>query len=44
MKTCESCGSYFDPENVNIPVPIPDYMCAECGTQLTEEQVEQIID
>lgn len=43
MVICKSCNSNYDENNVSIPNPIPDYMCAECGTQLTKEQVDLII-
>ena len=41
-QTCNECGSTYDPENVTIPEPLPDLMCATCGTQLTQEQVEAL--
>lgn len=40
MKTCEQCHKEYDETNVNIPTPIPDGMCAYCGTQLTEEEIQ----
>lgn len=39
---CNSCGSTYDTDTVNIPQPAPDLMCAECGTQLTQEQVNNL--
>lgn len=44
MKTCEHCHKEYDETNVNIPNPIPDRMCAHCGTQLTEEEVQALIE
>jgi NMD protein affecting ribosome stability and mRNA decay len=43
MKTCEQCYKEYDETNVNIPNPIPDRMCHNCGTQLTEEEVSTLI-
>ena len=42
METCTTCGSSFDPETKEIPSVLPDFMCADCGTQLTEEDVKSI--
>jgi rRNA maturation endonuclease Nob1 len=42
MKTCTECNSQYDESNVVIPTPIPDGMCAVCGTQLTDEQIEEL--
>ena len=43
-ETCTECGSTYDPDTVNVPTPVPDLMCAECGTQLTQEQVDNLPD
>jgi len=43
MITCEICKKEYDETNVNIPSPIPDGMCAHCGTQLTEEEIQALI-
>jgi hypothetical protein len=43
MTTCEHCKKEYDETNVNIPNPLLDYMCAFCGTQLTEEEIKAII-
>jgi rRNA maturation endonuclease Nob1 len=43
MTTCEHCHKEYDETNVNIPNPLPDHMCAFCGTQLTEEEVQILI-
>lgn len=32
----------YDPDTVNVPTPIPDLMCAICGIQLTQEQVDSL--
>ena len=42
-QVCNECNSTYDPDTVNIPMPIPDLMCANCGTQLTQEQVEALV-
>ena len=39
MENCKDCNSQYDSTKVNLPSPIPDYMCAICGTKLTEAQV-----
>lgn len=44
MKTCNSCGSNYDPSNVNIPNPIPDSMCSECGTVLSQEKIDELYE
>ena len=43
MENCKDCGTQYDPTNVNVPNPIPNFMCATCGTQHTEQQAQQII-
>jgi hypothetical protein len=43
MTTCEQCKNEYDETNVNIPNPLPDYMCAFCGTQLTEQEIQALI-
>jgi len=40
---CEICHKEYDENNVNIPNPLPDGMCAHCGTQLTEEEIQALI-
>jgi DNA-directed RNA polymerase subunit RPC12/RpoP len=42
MENCKDCNSQYDTTKVNVPSPIPDYMCATCGTQLTEAQALEI--
>ena len=32
----------YDPDTVNVPTSIPDLMCAICGIQLTQEQVDSL--
>jgi aspartate carbamoyltransferase regulatory subunit len=41
--TCEYCHKDYNPETISIPNPLPDGMCAYCGTQLTEEEVAALI-
>ena len=41
MKKCNTCGHDHD-ESVVIPSPIPDKMCAECGTVLTDEEIKNL--
>lgn len=42
MKICTECNSQFDESKVEIPQPVPDKMCAVCGTILTDEQIEEL--
>ena len=42
METCKDCGSQYDPNSVDIPTPIPDKMCALCGTLLSDEKIEEL--
>lgn len=42
MKNCKECKSEYDELNVSIPNPIPDKMCAVCGTVLTDEQIQEL--
>jgi hypothetical protein len=43
MENCKECGSSHDPAKIDIPQPIPDGMCAFCGTQLTPDQVKELV-
>jgi rRNA maturation endonuclease Nob1 len=43
MTTCEHCNKQYDETNVHLPNPIPDGMCHNCGTQLTEEEVAALV-
>ena len=43
MENCNHCNSSYDPTKVQIPTPIPDGMCAFCGTQLTPEQIQALV-
>lgn len=36
---CDECGATYDPDTVNVPTPVPDFMCANCGTQYTQEEI-----
>lgn len=42
-KTCSQCGSTYNPETVEIPSPLLDGMCFECGTVHSSEDLENII-
>lgn len=42
MKVCTQCKSEFDESKVEIPQVLPDRMCAECGTILTEDQIAEL--
>ena len=42
MENCKDCNTQYDPTKVNVPSPIPDFMCAICGTQLTETQIQEL--
>jgi rRNA maturation endonuclease Nob1 len=44
MKNCIECNSIYNENNVNIPNPIPDNVCSVCGTELTEEQINELIN
>lgn len=43
QKTCSQCSTVYDTENVNIPSPLPDGTCFECGTQLTQEKIDSLL-
>ena len=43
MKTCSQCKSEYNELEVNIPNPILDKMCVECGTLLTDEKIQTLI-
>jgi hypothetical protein len=43
METCKACGSQYDSANVQIPSPIPDGVCGQCGTELSQERLDQIL-
>lgn len=42
MEMCIECNKEYNPEEVNIPSPIPDLMCAACGNVLTQQEVENL--
>jgi transcription initiation factor TFIIIB Brf1 subunit/transcription initiation factor TFIIB len=42
MKKCTQCDSEYDENNVNITYPLADRVCAECGTLLTEEELDAL--
>jgi hypothetical protein len=44
MKYCENCKKNYDETNVNIPSPLPDRICAHCGNELTEEEIQALIE
>jgi len=41
MEICNECGHEYNTP-VILPEPLPDYMCAECGTQMTKEEVQNL--
>lgn len=43
MKNCNFCANEYDEVNLQIPTPIPDKMCAECGTILSDEEIANLI-
>ncbi len=43
-QTCNECGSTYDSDGINIPEPVPHLMCSVCGTQLTQDQVDNLPD
>lgn len=38
-QTCSQCKNVYDLDTVSIPTPIPDKMCSNCGTVLTDEEI-----
>jgi len=42
-KTCEYCDSEYNTDTISIPEPLPDYMCAYCGTLHTENKVKELV-
>ena len=44
MSQCPECNSNYDPESVVLPSPLPDGMCGVCGTQLTDEEILELIN
>ena len=42
MENCVDCSKEYDPQVIEIPNPIPDGMCAVCGSILTEEEQEEV--
>lgn len=44
MENCPHCNSLFEPDNVSIPDPLPDRVCFNCGTELTEVQIEELTE
>jgi hypothetical protein len=43
QKTCSQCSTIYDDATVNIPSPLPDRTCFECGTELTDEKIQSLI-
>jgi hypothetical protein len=43
IQTCKECSHEYDNETVVIPTPIPDKMCFNCGTILTDEEINALI-
>jgi rRNA maturation endonuclease Nob1 len=44
MKYCENCKKNYDETNVNIPSPLPDGICAYCGSELSVEEIQALIE
>lgn len=44
MNTCKDCGTEYTPLSVTIPSPIPDGMCAICGTQLSDQKIAELVE
>jgi hypothetical protein len=38
-QVCLECNHSYNLESVQIPKPIPDNMCSNCGTILLEEEI-----
>lgn len=43
MDICKDCGAKYDHASVTIPSPLPDRVCATCGTQLSVEKVAELV-
>jgi hypothetical protein len=43
MDICKDCGSEYDSTSVEIPLPLPDGICAVCGTELSAEKISEIV-
>lgn len=43
MDICKDCGSEYDSTSVEIPSPLPDRVCAVCGTELSAEKIAEIV-
>lgn len=41
-QNCTQCGHSYDPDSTVVPSPIPDKMCSECGTVLTDEEIANL--
>ena len=41
MQICNDCGHQYSPP-VTVPNPVPDFMCATCATQMTEEEIKNL--
>jgi len=43
-ETCTECGKQYDTDMVEIPSPIPNGMCSNCGNTLTDEEIQALIE
>jgi hypothetical protein len=43
MENCKACGSQYDPAQVQIPSPLPDRVCGQCGTELSTEKINELL-
>jgi|APSaa5957512535_1039671.scaffolds.fasta_scaffold68446_2 DNA-directed RNA polymerase subunit RPC12/RpoP len=41
---CTECNKEYDTDTVEIPTPLPDGMCANCGNTLTSEEIQALIE
>ena len=43
METCKACGSQYDSSQVQIPSPLLDRVCGQCGTELSIEKISELL-
>jgi hypothetical protein len=44
MKNCIECNSEYNDVNLEIPKELPDGMCSICGTLLSDNRIQEIIE
>jgi hypothetical protein len=43
MENCKDCGSKYDIKKIEIPAILPDKMCSNCGTLLSDDKIQELI-